>query len=79
MLRGLDPRDLDREVVRNHRAVGAIEPIEGGTVFVTDLLGRVEVSARAPVWYWPYRLGRRASCRHVAKVVPRWPQIDVPP
>ena len=42
MFQGLDPRDLDREVVRKHRAVGAIEPIDGDAVFVTDLLGRVD-------------------------------------
>ena len=42
LLRGLGRRDLDREVVRRHRAVGAIEPIESDAVFVTDLLGRVD-------------------------------------
>ena len=35
-------RDLDREAVRKHRAVGAIEPIEGDAVFAVDLLGRVD-------------------------------------
>ena len=35
-------RDLDREVVRKHRAVGAIEPIERDAVFAVDLLGRVD-------------------------------------
>jgi hypothetical protein len=42
LFRALDPRDLDRAVVGKHRAVGAIEPIEGDAVFAADLLGRAD-------------------------------------
>ena len=55
LLRGLDPRDLDREVVRRHRAVGAIEPIERDAVSSKIFWAASMVSARAPVSYWPYR------------------------
>jgi hypothetical protein len=55
LLRGLGRRDLDREVVRRHRAVGAIEPIERDAVSSKIFWAASMVSARAPVSYWPYR------------------------
>ena len=73
MLRGLDPRDLDREVVRKHRAVGAIEPIEGDAIFVTDLLGCVDGERSRSGFVLAYWLCRRASCRPGARIVRRWP------
>jgi hypothetical protein len=75
--RGLDPRDLDPKVVRNHRAVGEIELIEGDAVFVADLLRRADGQhSRSGFVLAPYGLCRRASCRLAARIV-RWQQGDL--
>jgi hypothetical protein len=41
-LGGFDSRDLDREMMGKLRAIAAIEPIKGETVFVTDSESRID-------------------------------------
>jgi hypothetical protein len=39
---GFDSRDIDSEMMGKPRAIAAIEPIKGDTVFVADSVGRVD-------------------------------------
>ena len=41
-LGGFDMRDLDGEMIGKPRAIAAIEPIKGETVFLTDSESRVD-------------------------------------
>jgi hypothetical protein len=41
-LGGFDMRDLDSEMIGKLRAIAAIEPIKGDTVFVADSESRVD-------------------------------------
>jgi hypothetical protein len=41
-LGGFDPCDIDSEMMGKPRAIAAIEPIKGDTVFVADPLSRVD-------------------------------------
>ena len=39
---GFVSRDIDSEMMGKHRAIAAIEPIKGDTVFVANSVGRVD-------------------------------------
>jgi len=65
-------------VVRKHRAVGAIEPIERDAVFVTDLLGRVDGERSRSGFVLALSVVPAGELSAASKVVPCWPQIDVP-
>jgi len=41
-LGGFDSRDIDSEMMGKLRAIAAIEPIKGDTVFVADSVGRLD-------------------------------------
>ena len=41
-LGGLDARDLDCEMIRQSRAIAAIEPIKANTIFIADSVGGVD-------------------------------------
>ena len=39
---GFDSRNVDSEMIGKSRAIAAIEPVQGDTVFVADLKSRVD-------------------------------------